>query len=65
MKPAVEVFGEWALKGKDEGWSVVVPSVAEMLAYAMAKIIPSKNNSPLSILVVGTAGLSANFAIQL
>lgn len=43
MKPAVEVFGEWAVKGKDEGMERGhAASVAEMLAYAMAKIIPSK-----------------------
>ena len=43
MKPAVEVFGEWALKGKDEGMERGhASSVAEMLAYAMAKTIPSK-----------------------
>ena len=43
MKPAVEVFGEWAVKGKDKGMERGhASSVAEMLAFAMAKIIPTK-----------------------
>ena len=62
MKPAVEVFGEWALKGKDEGMERGhASSVAEMLAYAMAKSFHQKRNSLLSILAVGMVGLSARF----
>ena len=65
MKPATEVFGEWAKIGKDEGMERGhARSVSEMLEFAEGKLIQSGKNSLLWTLDAAMVGSSENIAIR-